>query len=317
MRCRIWLVLVTLVLTTTGVAGVQRGEVVAQELSAAAQDARATVDVEATLLLPEGEIAARAVIVVLRWGLGASVYDDPAWRQLAKSLHCGLLGLVVRNHNGPADPQNLAVPEQAVRNASIGGAEALLKVLEEFARQARRPELRDAKILIWGHSAAGSFGVTFAATQPSRTIAFVRYHSHSRGLPVDMKTIAHIPALIFAGGKDTTAGVEDSETLWKAGRSVDAPWTFALEPDATHGSPEVLKKSTRAGNPLGALRDRSTTERQRQGLADTQRRFRVQPIFREFERRLASRRSQRQGLECSDWCPSMRFSDSYQTIPAA
>lgn len=220
---------------------VQPNPVKSRQLSASAQGG--AVDAEATLLLPDTAAPVRGVIAVLRWGAGTWVYDDPAWRQLANELQCGLLQLVLSNRGGPPEPLELPVAEQANRNAPFGGAEALLKMLDEFARQSGRSELRHAKLLLWGHSAAGSFGPTFAAMHPERTIGFVRYHSHSRGLPLDLKTIARIPGLIFAGEKDTTAGVEDSEHLWKSGRALQAPWTFAVAPGAPHGSPEAVKKA--------------------------------------------------------------------------
>lgn len=219
-----------------------------REFSASAQDARGAVDVDGTLLLPHTAKPVRAVVAVLSWGLGSGVYDDPAWRELADDLQCGLLRLSVNNHAGPAQPFDLPVAQQAVRNASIGGADALLKLLKDFARQSGHPELEEARLLLWGHSAAGSFGTTFAATHPTRTTAVVRY-SHSRGLSVDLPTITPIPALIFAGEKDTTAGVEDSEALWQSGRRLQAPWTFALEPDAAHGSAEALRKANELAIP--------------------------------------------------------------------
>ena len=227
----------------------QPNEVTGPEFSATAQGGGGAVDAEGTLLLPRTAGPVRAIISVLRWGVGTWVYDDPFWRQLADDLHCGFLRLVVSNHAGPADPLALPVTQQAARNASLGGAEALLNILNELARRTGRAELQDAKLLFWGHSAAGSFGTTFAAMHATRTIAFVRYHSHSRGLSVDLATIARIPALIFAGKKDTTAGVEDSEALWKSGRLLRAPWTFAVEPGATHGSSEALKKANELAIP--------------------------------------------------------------------
>jgi len=220
-----------------------------QEISATAQGGAGAVDVEGTLLLPHAAVRVRAIIVVLQWGLGTWLYEDPSWRQLADDLRCGFLRLGVSNHGGPADPLELPVAQQAVRNASLGGAEGVLRVLNELARDTGHAELRDAKLLFWGHSAAASFGTTFAAMHPTRTVAFVRYHSHLRGLPVDLATIARIPALIMAGEKDTGAGVEDSETLWKSGRNLAAPWTFAIEPGGTHGSFEELKKANELALP--------------------------------------------------------------------
>lgn len=46
-----------------------------------------------------------------------------------------------------------------------------------------------------------------------------------------------------AGGKDDTAGTEDAEALWKNGRSAGAPWTFAIEPRATHQDKQTLVSS--------------------------------------------------------------------------
>ncbi len=124
-----------------------------------------------------------------------------------------------------------------------------MKILGEIARQSGHPELQDAKLVLWGGSAGGSFVATFAAAQPARTIAFIRYHSHARGLPLDVKTLARIPALIFAGQKDEQAGVEDSEAFLRSGRTLHAPWTLAIDPDATHMSREAVKKANELAIP--------------------------------------------------------------------
>ena len=237
----------------------QPNPVKSQELSASAREG--AVDAEAKLLLPDAAAPVRGVIAVLGWGAGTWVYDDPAWRQLANDLHCGLLKLLLFTKDAPEDPLSLPVAEQPNRNAARGGAEALLKVLNEFARQSGRPELQNAKLLFWGHSAAGSFGTTFAALHPARVIAFARYNSHSRGLPLDVATVARIPGLIFAGENDTTAGVEDSEGFWKSGRALQAPWTLAVAAGADHGSAEGVKKANDLALPWirGVITQRLTT----------------------------------------------------------
>ena len=237
----------------------QPNPVKSQELSASAQGG--TVDAEAKLLLPDTAAPVRGVIAVLGWGAGTWVYDDPAWRQLANDLQCGLLKLLLFTKDGPENPLSLPVAEQPNRNAALGGAEALLKVLNEFARQSGRPELQNAKLLFWGHSAAGSFGITFAAMHPARAIAFARYNSHSRGLPLDVATVARIPGLILAGENDTTAGVEDSEHFWKSGRALQAPWTLAVAAGAPHGSAEWVKKANDLALPWirGVITQRLTT----------------------------------------------------------
>lgn len=146
------------------------------EFSAAARDRQGVIDVEGKLLLPGGSSRVRGIITVLQWGVGTLVYDDAAWRQLAADLRLGFLRLAVTNHGGPADPLDLPTEQQAVRNASLGGAEALLTLLSDLARQTGHPELQDAKLLFWGHSAAGSFAPSFTAVYPTRTIAFVTTH---------------------------------------------------------------------------------------------------------------------------------------------
>jgi hypothetical protein len=212
-----------------------------REFSASAQDSRGAVHAEGTLRLPATPSPVRGVVAVIRWGAGERVYQDPALRQLADELRFGLLLLGVDNDGGIAEGPDPA--QQAVRNAAVGGAEALLELLKQLAEQTGRSEIGNAKLLFWGHSAAGSFGTTFAAMHPTRTIAFVRYHSHTRGLPVDLAITSRIPALIFAGENDATAGVEDSEDLWRSGRTLRAPWTYALEPGAAHSSLPALARA--------------------------------------------------------------------------
>jgi dienelactone hydrolase len=219
----------------------ESGQVRGVEIAAAVNLKKKDVKIEGTLFVPEKVSRVRAVIVAINWGIGGSVYQDPQFRKLIETLQSCLLLARVSNI-GPT-LANVPVADRVERNAAIGGAEALILLLQRLAEESGHQEVGDAPLVLWGHSAAGSFAMTFAALQPRRTIAFVRYHSHLRGLPVDMKTVAAIPALLFAGDKDETAGVEDTQQLWTVGRANSAPWTFALEPGATHASLESLKKA--------------------------------------------------------------------------
>jgi hypothetical protein len=90
--------------------------------------------------------------------------------------------------------------------------------------------------VLWGASAPGNFGTTFAVLHPERTVAFIRYHSHRRGSPTDVNALRNIPALLIAGSEDEVAGTDDAEALWKDGRTVKAPWTFVIEPGVPHAS---------------------------------------------------------------------------------
>lgn len=207
------------------------------ELVAAANLRQKDVKVEGTLFLPTKVSRVRAVIVAINWGLGEPVYRDGQVRRLLETTESAfLLAGISRIATGT---DSITV----VDDAALGGADGLLMLLRDLAEESGHRELTDARLLFWGHSAAGPFGTTFAAMHPDRTIAFVRYHSRERNKPVDLSIAKHIPALLLAGGKDTNAGVDDAETLWKSGRSVGAPWTFVVEPDAPHGSEEYLKKA--------------------------------------------------------------------------
>jgi len=123
----------------------------------------------------------------------------------------------------------------------------LLILLQRLAQESGHQEVMNAPLLFLGHSAAGPFGPTFASAHPERTIAFVGYHSGGSGGGgarwADMKVLSQIPGLLLAGGKDLSANLTQMRELWKQGRSVGAPWTFAIEPDAAHspGAAELKK----------------------------------------------------------------------------
>jgi hypothetical protein len=55
-----------------------------------------------------------------------------------------------------------------------------------------------------------------------------------------MRTVSRVPSLLISGGQDTTAPSSMAEALWKSGRAVGAPWTFAIHGDAVHGEPKDL-----------------------------------------------------------------------------
>jgi hypothetical protein len=101
--------------------------------------------------------------------------------------------------------------------------------------------LNVAPLVLWGHSAAGSFVSTFAALHPERTVGFVRYHSAGAGLlGTDVKALRQTPALLLVAEMDAQQS-PDAETAWKIGRELDAPWTFGVEPNAAHGGYEALE----------------------------------------------------------------------------
>jgi dienelactone hydrolase len=234
------------------------------------------VKADAAMFVPDAARRVRAVIVLVESWPGAErgAYDlttgrrlpeerpitsdlavgrfrDDAWRRLSQSCECALLHLRLGTIRPEADVEIVSngvrirsgVSNRVVRTASEGGADALLVILQRLGDESSHQELKDAPLLLWGWSAAASFGTTFAELYPQRSVAFIRYHTHLRGLSPDLNLLKTIPALLIAGGNDALAGTADAEALWIRARSAGAPWTFAIEPGATHGGEETFVSS--------------------------------------------------------------------------
>ena len=212
--------------------------------------------VEGTLFLPPNVDQVRAVIVLLNsgtsWdGMGGAFYLDPELRRLSDSLSCALL---LPRITSTSMTDSASAPAfghvDVLRNAGVGGAEGLLKLLERLAAESRHPEVAAAPLLLWGHSRTGHFAATFAALQSPRVVAVVGYHSGAVGLAGhDLDVLRKIPALILMAKADIPNAyrpgfrMPPAETVWRSGRAVGAPWTFGIEPDAVHQNPNDLKKA--------------------------------------------------------------------------
>lgn len=215
------------------------------ELAAAVNLVQKGVKVEGTIFLPASLAHIHSVMVLINsgdsWnGAAATLFPDPTFRALASTLESSLLLLRVTNISQGARMGFVA-------NAGAGSADGLLLLLDRFAVESGHQELTSAPLLLWDHSAAGNFAASFAALHPDRTLALVRYHSGGGGLPgADMSGLSKLPALVFEAGKDqilTRADREAGRTVWDYARAAGAPWTFVLEPDATHQDPADIKKA--------------------------------------------------------------------------
>lgn len=214
---------------------------VVSELPLAAPSYREVVDsvrvpgttvewVRGSVLVPNSTDRLQCAVVLVSRGVSAAFYERPDLRQLVLGNRCALAHVRIVGPERPPTPP----AEQVVRNAAIGGGRGLLDLLEQVGRTTGHPELDSVPLLLWGFSAAGNFGVSFAATHPERTLGFVRYHSNMRGLAVDLSHLGGFPALIVAGENDDVAGVADSRDFYHQGREHGAEWTFLLEPDMPH-----------------------------------------------------------------------------------
>ena len=205
------------------------------EFAAAVNLVKEDVKVEGTLFLPQKVSRVRSIIVVPVWGLSETIYNDPRWRKLAETTDSGLLLAKLTNIG--------ASVVFSQRFAPGGQGDGLLLLLQHLAAESGHPELKDAPLLFFGFSQSGALSSTFVAAHPQRTIALVLYQS---GFSGDLKVVSPMPLLLFQGRKDDPPNLGDAtETLWKSGRSVGAPWTFVDQPEASHGNPDYFDKANR------------------------------------------------------------------------
>jgi hypothetical protein len=199
------------------------------EFAAAVNLVPKDVKAEATIFIPQKVSRIRAVLVVIKYGLGFQFANAPQTLKLAEKLDAAVLGVQFSN----VSPN---VVDKGLRATGDGIHDALLGVLQSLAGETGHQELTDAPLLFWGHSAGGGAAESFVKRFPDRILAFVLYHSAGGGGD-PAKASIQIPTLIIHAGKDTTvlgAG-NGPDGFWKRGRSGGAPWTFAVEPEAAHG----------------------------------------------------------------------------------
>ena len=208
------------------------------ELGASVNLTDRNVKAEGTLFLAMKTERVRTVVVLMKHGpteelmlTGSNPYS--IWHELSEGQGYGLLHLRVSPIQAPP-PGSQNPNAEPQRNAAAGGAEALTVLLKMLAAESKHPELADAPLLFWGWSAAAGFGPSFARLHPERTVGFIRYHSHLRGIPVHMDTAKDIPALLFVGAEDSPELERDATALFRKARSLDAPWAFVRQPRVPH-----------------------------------------------------------------------------------
>jgi hypothetical protein len=221
-----------------------------------------------TLFIATSVRRVRAIIVLTERGPRTPMaaqgrFGDDDWRGASERCGCGLLHF--RMDTIRPIPE-LTLRYNVLRNAALGGGDVLLGVMDRLAKEMARPELQSAPFVFWGWSAAATFGPSFAQQHSDRTLAFIAYHAALTDVSSYLDVLKRIPALLIIGGKDTSTA--NAERLWTAARADDAPWAFAVEPNAPHSDEETLTASnslmlpwitatvdTRAANDSSKLRD--------------------------------------------------------------
>ncbi len=193
---------------------------------ATGRDAERFDKAEFRLWLPDdhADRPVRGVLVLVPGfnGDGRGQATDRGWQELAGELNLAALGV----HFKGGSPY--------YHRAKDGSGDVLLDVLKHFAKETQHPELEDAPLAMWGHSAGGQFNFNFACYQPKRVLTFVvnkgaYYDGKMKGAAED------IPAVFFLGDQDTEVRVDNITELFADNRSKGALVALVVEKGVGHG----------------------------------------------------------------------------------
>lgn len=181
------------------------------------------------LWLPEKVQQVRGVFVLVPGfqGDGLDLVNEPRWQQLATKWNFGLLGCTLRGK------------KEAYYIADKGTGRALLEALAKLALQSKHPELKDAPLAMWGHSAGGQFNYNFTVWAPERVIAFIAVKGGYYDATTDARSRS-VPALFFIGEKDENIRVQSITEIFQTNRRQGAVWCLAVEPNGGHGVGKTL-----------------------------------------------------------------------------
>ncbi len=175
-------------------------------------------------LSPETKFV-RGVIVLIpgTHGDGRGMSALPEWRELADKHHFAVMGCQFSEGD-------MVLYQDDKNFSTCRSIEAAAKKLAELSRH---PEMANAPLAFWGHSAGSNLSARFCRFNPRRVIAFASSKG-TRGPTRDKRGTEGIPMLFAVGAKDNPIWVKNSLRNIKSGISKGAPWTLALQPNEGH-----------------------------------------------------------------------------------
>lgn len=177
------------------------------------------------LFVPEGLKTIRAIIALTPGldGDGRGMANDPAWQALAERTQSALLACSMKGSSGGSYYE----PEK-------WSGKVFLEALKKLAAESDHPEIADAPIALWGHSAGGQFNFNFANWKPERTVAFAANKGGYYGDTIRPAT-RKVPALWILGQNDSEVRVKNITDRYEKGRKSGALWALVPEPNEGHG----------------------------------------------------------------------------------
>ena len=177
------------------------------------------------LWIPEGHPKLSGILVLLP---GSDAYalqlcDDPKWQKIASDWNFGLLAVYLTS----------SFDVQLSYGSNPESELAFIEAVNYFSHQSGHPELAESPLAIVGHSQGGQFAYHFAVRHPEHVLAFVPIKGGYYFLD-PTPAAREVPALWFAGEKDTAFRIKNITRLFDSSRALGAPWAFVLDPDAGH-----------------------------------------------------------------------------------
>lgn len=177
------------------------------------------------LFVPDDVDKVRA-IVVLTPGLdgdGRGMAGDSAWQAFAQKNQTALLACNFKGKDGGS-----------YYKAEKWCGKAFLDGIKDLAKLSSHPEIANAPLAFWGHSAGGQFNYNFACWKPERTVAFIAnkggyYETDSKPM------VRKVPGLWFCGDKDTAIRIKNITERYEDNRKRGALWALVMEPGVGHG----------------------------------------------------------------------------------
>ncbi|MDD2710424.1 MAG: hypothetical protein PHV34_20790 [Verrucomicrobiae bacterium] len=177
------------------------------------------------LWTPDGSEPLKGLFILLAgWnGDGRGMANHSKWQECAQRVGFGIIGCHFKSANTQT---RYDLPEN-------GSGQILLQAIKTFGEQSKHPEMEFLPLALYGFSAGGQFSCQFACWKPLQVIAFVAVKGGvyilNPGASVD-----RIPAIFFAGAKDTEVRQKNIKKIFEQERGANALWCHVLEANTGH-----------------------------------------------------------------------------------
>ncbi len=169
-------------------------------------------------------LAGVLVLIPGRHGDGRSMADSAAWQELATEVGFGILACQFSD----GDPGRY----QSDDKGEV--ANAINKAVNELAKLSGKPQMVDAPLALWGHSAGSNVSSKYCGLFPERVVAM----GSSKGTwgpgGNSAAKFLEIPMIYAIGANDNPEWVKVSTDHFNKGQG-KAPWTLALQSKEGHG----------------------------------------------------------------------------------